>query len=308
MWVVEIAGNSVTIIGGVVDVAIVADGGRDLEIRSIQRGRARTTSWQDFAAQAAIALEITRRERELRKLQIELARANRMATMELLSLASEARGRRRIGAAARAHHRESLMIGRVAALLYGVASYLVFLLSFVYAVAFIGNYPVPKSIDSGLEGQLALSMLTDLVLLGAFAVQHSVMARPSFKRWWTRIVPQSCERSTYVLVSSLLLILIFWQWRPIPATICVEGWPAALLIAAYWIGWLIALTSTWMIDHLELFGLRQVFDTLRGTASHLTPLKTPLLYRFVRHPLMLGFLIAFWTTPHMTAGHLVLRS
>src|SRR6185503_19809107 len=129
---------------------------------------------------------------------------------------------------------------------------------------------------------------------------------PAFKRWWTGIVPPSCERSTYVLISSLLLILIFWQWRPIVATIWrVEGWPATLLTAIAWIGWLTALTSTWMIDHFELFGLRQVHDALRGAAVRLQPFKTPLLYRLVRHPLMLGFLLAFWATPHMTAGHLL---
>jgi methanethiol S-methyltransferase len=198
------------------------------------------------------------------------------------------------------------MIGRLAALIYGLASYLVFLLSFVYAVAFIGNYLVPKSIDVGSESGLAQSIMIDVLLLGVFAVQHSVMARPAFKSWWTRIVPASCERSTYVLISSLLLILIFWQWRPIVTTIWhVEGWPAATLTVLYWIGWLTALTSTYMIDHFELFGLRQVFDALRGAAARVTPFKTPLLYRLVRHPLMLGFLLIFWATPHMTAGHLL---
>jgi len=199
------------------------------------------------------------------------------------------------------------MFGRVAAFIYALASYLVFLLSFVYAVAFINNYPVPKSIDVGSPGNgLAESILIDVLLLSLFAVQHSVMARPAFKRWWTGIVPPSCERSTYVLISSLLLILIFWQWRPIVTTIWrVEGWPATLLAAIAWIGWLTALTSTWMIDHFELFGLRQVHDALRGAAVRLQPFKTPLLYRLVRHPLMLGFLLAFWATPHMTAGHLL---
>jgi protein-S-isoprenylcysteine O-methyltransferase Ste14 len=198
------------------------------------------------------------------------------------------------------------MIGRVAALIYGLASYLVFFLSIVYAMAFIGNYLVPKSIDVGSESGLVRSILIDVVLLGVFAVQHSVMARPAFKRWWTCIVPASCERSTYVLISSLLLILIFWQWRPIATTIWrVEGWPVAMLTAICWIGWLTALTSTYMIDHFELFGLRQVFDALRGATARVLPFKTPLLYRLVRHPLMLGFLLAFWATPHMTAGHLL---
>jgi methanethiol S-methyltransferase len=198
------------------------------------------------------------------------------------------------------------MIGRIAALIYGLASYLVFFLSNVYAVAFVGNYLVPKSIDVGSQSGLARSILIDVVLLGVFAVQHSVMARPAFKRWWTTVVPASCERSTYVLISSLLLILMFWQWRPIVTTVWqVEGWPATLLTAICWIGWLTALTSTHLIDHFELFGLRQVFDALRGAAARVPAFKTPLLYRLVRHPIMLGFLLAFWATPHMTAGHLL---
>jgi protein-S-isoprenylcysteine O-methyltransferase Ste14 len=198
------------------------------------------------------------------------------------------------------------MIGRVAALIYGIASYLAFFLSFSYLVAFIGNCLVPKSIDIGAESGLARSILIDVVLLGAFALQHSIMARPSFKRRWTSIVPASCERSTYVLISSLLLILIFWQWRPVVTTIWrVEGFAAAVLTAISWLGWLIALTSTYMIHHFELFGLRQVFDALSGTAARVSVFKTPLLYRVVRHPLMLGILLGFWATPHMTAGHLL---
>jgi protein-S-isoprenylcysteine O-methyltransferase Ste14 len=132
------------------------------------------------------------------------------------------------------------------------------------------------------------------------------MARPAFKRWWTRIVPASCERSTYVLISSLLLILVFWQWRPIVTTIWrVEGWPAATLTAMFGLGWLIAMASTFQIDHFELFGLRQVVDIMRGAADRVQAFKTPFLYRLVRHPLMLGLLLAFWATPHMTAGHLL---
>src|SRR5512143_1934868 len=142
------------------------------------------------------------------------------------------------------------MIGRAAALIYGITSYFVFFCSLLYAVGFIGNYLVPKSIDIGPESGLAQAILIDTVLLGLFAVQHSVMARPAFKRWWRTIVPASCERSTYVLISSLLLILVFWQWRPIVTTIwLVEGWPAAMLTAISWIGWLTALASTYSIDH-----------------------------------------------------------
>jgi protein-S-isoprenylcysteine O-methyltransferase Ste14 len=198
------------------------------------------------------------------------------------------------------------MIGRAAAVIYGLASYLVFSLSFAYAPAFIGNFLVPKTIDTGPDSGLAHAILIDAILLGIFAIPHSVMARPAFKRWWTRIIPHSCERSTYVLISSLLLILIFWLWRPIVTPVWdVEGWPAALLTAIFWTGWLIALMSTFQIDHFELFGLRQVVDALRGAASRTQAFKTPLLYRLVRHPLMLGLLLAFWATPHMTAGHLL---
>jgi protein-S-isoprenylcysteine O-methyltransferase Ste14 len=206
---------------------------------------------------------------------------------------------------------EDFVTRRIAAVIYGLASYLIFTLSFAYTIGFVGNYLVPKSIDvgSGAGGPasgLVPSVLIDAVLLGIFAVQHSVMARPAFKRWWTTIVPESCERSTYVLISSLLLILLFWQWRPITTTIWhVEGWPAAILTAIFALGWLIGLASTHMIDHFELFGLRQVFDALRGGAARMPLFKTPLLYRLVRHPLMLGLLLAFWATPYMTAGHLL---
>jgi len=198
------------------------------------------------------------------------------------------------------------MLGRAAPVIYGFASYLIFSLSFAYTPAFLGNFLVPRTIDVGPDSAPAHAMLVDAALLGIFAIQHSVMARPAFKRWWTRIVPKSCERSTYVLISSLLLILIFWLWRPVVTPIWdVDGWPAALLTVIFWLGWLIALVSTFQIDHFELFGLRQVVDALRGATSRVQALKTPLLYRLVRHPLMLGMLLAFWATPHMTAGHLL---
>ena len=198
------------------------------------------------------------------------------------------------------------MTGRAAAFIFGLASYLIFSASFAYTPAFVGNFLVPKTIDVGPDSGLARAVLVNVILLLAFAIQHSVMARPAFKRWWTRIIPASCERSAYVLFSSLLLILIFWQWRPIVATIWrVEGWPAAMLTAMFWMGWLIALVSTFQIDHFELFGLRQAVDALRGAADRMQAFKTPLLYRLVRHPLMLGLLLAFWATPHMTAGHLL---
>jgi protein-S-isoprenylcysteine O-methyltransferase Ste14 len=198
------------------------------------------------------------------------------------------------------------MAGRAAALIYGLTSYLIFSLSFAYTPAFLGDFLVPRTVDVGPASAPAHAILIDTILLGLFAIQHSIMARATFKRWWTRVVPDSCERSTYVLISSLLLVLIFWQWRPIPTTIWrVEGWPAVMLTAIFWLGWLIALLSTFQIDHFELFGVRQVVDALRGVAGRIQAFKTPFLYRLVRHPLMLGMLLAFWATPHMTAGHLL---
>ena len=198
------------------------------------------------------------------------------------------------------------MFTRLLILFYAIVSYAVFFVSSLYAMGFVGSYFVAKSIDTGGAANVSEAIVVDLMLLGLFAIQHSVMARPAFKRWWTRIIPASCERSTYVLISSALLILIFWQWRPIAATVWrVEGWPAAMLTAIFWMGWLIALLSTFQIDHFELFGVRQVVDALRGAAGRMQAFKTPLLYRLVRHPLMLGMLLAFWATSHMTAGHLL---
>jgi protein-S-isoprenylcysteine O-methyltransferase Ste14 len=176
----------------------------------------------------------------------------------------------------------------------------------VYAVGFIGNYLVPKSIDVGRSAPVSEAILVNLLLLGLFAIQHSVMARPAFKQRWTKIVPGACERSTYVLLSSLILLLLFWQWRPIPIVIWqVGGIAAYLVIGFYWLGWLIVLASTFMIDHFDLSGLRQAFFALRGTEAPDQPFRTPLLYKIVRHPLMLGFLLVFWATPTMTAGHLL---
>jgi protein-S-isoprenylcysteine O-methyltransferase Ste14 len=196
------------------------------------------------------------------------------------------------------------MIARFTTGLYGLACYLIFLGSFVYSVGFIANVLVPKSIDTGTEPGLLPAIAIDVLLLSAFAIQHSVMARPWFKRRWTRMIPVSWERSTYVLISSLLFLLLFWQWRPIPVTVWrLDGWPAGVMIATSVLGWLIALTSTYLIDHFELFGLRQSFNW-HGKKTRVT-FRTPFLYRLVRHPLMFGFLLAFWATPHMTAGHLL---
>ena len=199
------------------------------------------------------------------------------------------------------------MIGRIIALMYGLASYLIFFLSFVYAVAFVGNYLVPKSIDIGSESGLAQSILTNVVLLGVFAIQHSVMARPAFKAWWTRLVPPPVERATFVLASSLALILLFWQWRPLPSVVWSvgNGGLATLLTALSFAGWGLVLLSTFLINHFELFGLQQVAQNLSGRQPPAPVFKTPLFYKFVRHPIYLGFIVAFWATPVMTVGHLL---
>jgi methanethiol S-methyltransferase len=199
------------------------------------------------------------------------------------------------------------MFGRAFVFLYGIASYAIFLVSFLYAVGFVGNLLVPKSIDSGEPGAAAQALLVDALLLGLFAIQHSVMARPAFKRWWTRIIPEKAERSTFVLLSSLALLLLFWQWRPISAVIWRVDADAGriALTAVFWLGWLVVLFSTFLINHFNLFGLQQSLAALRDREIPHVQFRTPLLYRLVRHPIMLGFLLAFWATPEMTAGHLL---
>ena len=193
------------------------------------------------------------------------------------------------------------------AIVYGLFCYVVFLASFLYAIGFIGNIVVPKAIDSIPSVNTLQAMAIDLILLGLFAMQHSVMARPGFKVVWTRLVPRVAERSTYVLISSLLLGLICWKWQAIPAVVWDVSSPVlkTLLLALFASGWLILLLSTFMINHFDLFGLRQVFLRLRGLDY--TPLNFTerALYRFVRHPIYLGFVIAFWATPHMSVGHLL---
>jgi protein-S-isoprenylcysteine O-methyltransferase Ste14 len=190
---------------------------------------------------------------------------------------------------------------------YGVAAYLLFLGAFLYLVGFVGDFAVPRSVNRGLPAPVAQAVLINVLLVGAFGIQHSVMARPAFKTWWTRIVPSSIERSTYVVLSSAVLVLLYWQWRSMPAVIWDARQPAGRMAvwALFWLGWAIALASTFMVSHFDLFGLRQVYLAWRGKPYTHIGFHARFLYRLVRHPLMLGFLIAFWSAPTMTAGHLL---
>jgi Putative protein-S-isoprenylcysteine methyltransferase len=196
---------------------------------------------------------------------------------------------------------------KTVSLLYGVICYLAFFGSFLYAIGFVGNKVVPKTIDGKPELPLWNAILIDASLLLVFALQHSIMARPAFKRWWTKIVPTHLERSTYVLLASLCLILMMWQWQPIGGVV----WSTdneivkAILLVTFLVGWGIVLISTFLINHFDLFGLRQVWLNFQGRPYTHLPFRVPVFYRFVRHPLYLGFIIAFWSTPVMTAAHLL---
>lgn len=198
-------------------------------------------------------------------------------------------------------------MGRFIAFLYGLASYVVFFAAFLYAIGFVSGLVVPKTIDSGTVVPTVEALIVNLLLMSVFAIQHSVMARKQFKQWWTQFVPKSVERSTYVLFSSLALILLFWQWRPMPALVWHIGNPqiALAVIGLSLAGWLIVLTSTFLINHFELFGLQQVATNLAGQPMPAPHFRTPLYYKFVRHPIYLGFIIAFWAAPAMTVGHLL---
>jgi protein-S-isoprenylcysteine O-methyltransferase Ste14 len=199
------------------------------------------------------------------------------------------------------------MVRRAMSLGYGAIAYVAFLGVFVYTIGFVANAGVPKGIDDGTSGPVALTMLVNAGLLTLFAAQHSIMARPWFKRWWTRFVPVSVERSTFVLAASLVLALLLWQWRPLPVRVwsVEDSWRRAALWGLYGLGWLMVVSSTFLIDHFDLFGLRQVVARVRGRSLHPLGFRQPLLYRLVRHPIMVGFVIAFWAAPDMSVGRML---
>ncbi len=198
-------------------------------------------------------------------------------------------------------------MNRLAAFAYGLFAYVFFLAVFLYVIGFLGGFIVPKTINSGPKTPLAMAVAINMALLALFAVQHTIMARCEFKQWWTRIIPAVVERSTFVLLTSAILALLYWQWRPIPATVWNVEAPGirAVFHVLFAAGFGLVLYSTFLIDHFELFGFRQVVLHLLGKEPSTAPFQTPLLYRLVRHPLMLGFIIAFWATPNMTVGHLL---
>ena len=192
-------------------------------------------------------------------------------------------------------------------MLYGLIGYFAFLGAILYAIGFVGDFLVPKTIDSGVAEPWGQAAVVDALLLALFAIQHTIMARPAFKKWWTRYVPVAIERSTFVLIASLIFGLLFWQWRPIPTVVWTVEHALArnLLVGLSLIGWALVFYSSFLIDHFDLFGLRQTFFHWRGWTYTHPAFQKPLLYRLVRNPLMLGFVIAFWSTPHMTYGHLL---
>ncbi|CAN7425014.1 isoprenylcysteine carboxylmethyltransferase family protein [Bradyrhizobium sp. LjRoot220] len=193
------------------------------------------------------------------------------------------------------------------AFLFGAVAYFTFLFTILYAIGFVSDLGVPKAIDTGEKSPLFEALAVNLALMSLFGIQHSVMARRGFKQWWTQYIPKPIERSTYVLFASLTLLLLFWQWRPIPTVVwhIEEPEMAATVAILSFVGWVIVFTSTFLINHFELFGLHQVTSNLTGRQMPRPTFRTPLLYNFVRHPIYLGFIIAFWAAPTMSVGHLL---
>ncbi len=198
-------------------------------------------------------------------------------------------------------------MGRIISFLYGVLAHLGFLVAFMYLIGFLGNFVVPKSIDSGQAGPVGQALLINVILIAIFGIPHSVMARPGFKQWWTKVVPQHIERSTYVMISNLLVALLMWQWQPMVGVIWNVEHPvgASVLWGLFGIGWVMIVLTSFVINHFDLFGLRQVYLHLRGMEYTPLEFKAKWIYQYIRHPLMLGWIIAFWSTPQMSAGHLV---
>jgi protein-S-isoprenylcysteine O-methyltransferase Ste14 len=191
--------------------------------------------------------------------------------------------------------------------MYGTVAYIFSFVTLLYAICFVTGLIASKTIDTGPAGSVMEAIVVNIILMSIFAVQHSLMARPQFKKRWTRIVPKSVERSTYVLFASLALALLFWQWRPIPAIVWQINNPeiAKAIMGVSLIGWFIVLSSTFLINHFELFGLHQVVNNLSGRPMPSPRFRTPMYYKFVRHPIYLGLIIAFWSAPVMTVGHLL---
>ena len=199
------------------------------------------------------------------------------------------------------------MVGRIAVFTYGAVAYTLALVTLLYAIGFVGNFIVPRTIDSGVDSGTGAAIVINAILLGLFAVQHSVMARPAFKKRWTKIVPKPIERSTYVLFTCIILGALYWQWRPMKGVIWdVDTAPArAVITAIYLLGWAIVFYGSFLIDHFDLFGLRQVVVNLKGSEYKHPPFKMTSLYKLIRHPLMFGLILAFWAAPTMTVGHLM---
>lgn len=195
---------------------------------------------------------------------------------------------------------------RVLVFIYGLTAYVLFLGVFLYAIGFVGNLYVPKSIDSGTTGPIGISLVINALILGLFAVQHTIMARPAFKSWITNYIAKAAERSTFVMATNLIFMLLFWQWRPLTGTIwhVESALGSGILHFLFWLGWITVLISTFLINHFDLFGLKQVFNYIRNKESNPPRFVERSFYKYVRHPIMLGFIIAFWATPTMTLGHL----